>query len=216
MTQGLRIVTTRLWIAYARTVLLRGADANVGLARDLAMDTIMYSDDINALDDSACLVKRGREGCKGNLNIGDEPGNHEDAGLWTGSARARGAVVAEGARCCLAALLLYDGEATLASGLCPDCPDGLDDRANLASENCSCLGDNTASAGQGKAAMCSAQGFVPDLDFSGAGGLVLQQGFQSAKSTTDADTRDVDAQQSGERVRRRRTCLREAETLLMG
>lgn len=211
-------MTTRLWLAYARAVLLRGADANVGLARDLAMDTIMYSDDINALDDSACMVKRETEGCKGNHSMGDEPGNHQDAVHGTGSARARGAVLAEGARCCLAALLLYNGEATLGSGLCPDAPDRLDDRSNLASENCSCIGDDAASAGQGKAVMGSAQGFVPDLDFSGAGGLVLQQGSLSAESAKDADTPDVDAQQSNARMRRRRTSrgLREAETLLMG
>jgi hypothetical protein len=68
-------VTTDMWLEYARVLLRRGAQANAQFGRELARDTIFFSEGIGG-------------------------GKGSGAGRW------RGGELAEGARCCLAALLL--------------------------------------------------------------------------------------------------------------
>ena len=216
-------MTTRLWMTYAQTLLRRGAQANVDLARDLALDTIFYAEETGQPAERARVG--GRAAAEhGHAGEGLTAGDHgKGAGGVEAGAAAGGGAMAEGARCCLAAMLLYDDAALLGSRFSADASDSPGD--TLGPETGACP-DDTAAADGGVVALAGEEGGIGHtagrrcdgdgdlLSFRadgemGAGGHTQDTGARLWVDAAGADGTDV-LRRAATRER-----IREAETLLM-
>jgi len=216
-------VTTRLWMTYTQTLLRRGAHANVGLARDLALDTIFYSQEMGPPPERACAGGRATAEHR-QADDGLAAGDHrKGAGSAEAGAATRGGAMAEGARCCLAAMLLYDDAALLGSRFSADAFDSLGDAPGAETgaspnDNAAIDGGAVELAGEEGGSVhtsgrrCNGDGHLPCFHPGrevGAGEHAQDTGARLSVGAPGAD--DADALRRAARRER----IREAETLLM-